>query len=965
MKKKRLTFLTILTASLLLVGCQNNTNPSNSSVASKDSLGQTSSNGNSNKTSCEDANIKGDGTKDNPYLIANKTQLTKFNELASTSGSDAYYKLTQDIDYLGDEWNPVGRLANPFSGSIDGDGHKISNIKISKFDKEQIFYGFLGYAEQASIKNLNIDAMKITMDIYGSETQFYYGGVVGYGVNTSFDNVHVNFDKFEIKSLQNNSSQTIAGGLIGFQSVEIIDETMYYVSLSNSSVIGDIKLDMKDAADTVSGAAGLVGYTSTGSFAGIYAINNSYFHGNIEAGTYAAGITSRIGYYTSIIDSYAYGDYIKATSEDGAYAGGIVSLASYETALIGCVSDYNNISASNSNSTVYKSYAGGIAATISQDAYDEAANLKGTAIYNSYYDECSLAANILTEGSKETISSSLFKDKLNYVTSVWDLSSTYPTHVNNPTLDKAIVTFDKNYDNPSTNETLEINAGEYNSSIAIKTTDDKLERENYSFQGYYYDQKATVEYRWYAPINRDLTLYAGWSDLTKVIGTYSYICEYSGQVMATGYFIFDETYFYWVSADNMIFKYYYTLKDNYILIGECVSEPISYYDGEIFIINEDGTITGYDINDSSATYTATKTSAQIDIPDYSNQDFLGLWYNSKVAVNLLANGNAIAYNYDDGKEVKYSGAYRMNNNSMEIAVFGRIAKSTYTYDTTNNIFISTNDVLTREKSKIYNSESIMVVVTESKTYVIENSSISNKVIEGNIEEGATIKIGETEYTVKGTTLVAKTEEVVTPPTPGPGDDSIPSYCGTWTGKVGINNYTVIVKSDGTLIINGDSYTYTYNNGTLTNNSPFFTITYNESNKSLKVVYDDGDYQSEGTLTTFVKEENSGSDTPVDTRPMSEQVVGTYEGKWGVSSFSNCRVVLTEDGTGYFENDSTIIANFTYTVDDKGIITCTITDQYSSYENLNFIYNSETQILTGSVYEWDQMLTYTFNVAKKA
>ncbi len=459
MKKKRLTFLTILTASLLLVGCQN---PSltNSDNSSNGSLSQTtSSNGISNQNPTEDETIKGEGTKENPYLISNKAQLNKFNGLASTSGSDAYYKLTQDIDYGGDEWNPVGKLKNPFSGTIDGDGHKISNIKISKFDKEQMFYGFLGYTEQALIKNLHIDAMQITMDIYGSETQFYYGGVVGYGVNTAFDNVHVSFEKYEIKSLQNNNSQTIAGGLIGFQSVEIINETVYYVSLNNSSVEGNIKLDMKDSADTISGAAGLVGYTTTGSFAGIYAINNSYFHGNIEAGTYAAGITSRIGYYTSVVDSFAYGDYIKATATDGSYAGGIVALASYETALVNCVSDYNNISAPNSDSTTYKSYAGGIAANISLDAYEEASNLRGTAIYNSYYDECSLSADMLTEGTKETINSSLFKDKLHYVSSVWDLSATYPKHVNNPSLDKAVVTFNKNYDNDSTNDTLEINAG--------------------------------------------------------------------------------------------------------------------------------------------------------------------------------------------------------------------------------------------------------------------------------------------------------------------------------------------------------------------------------------------------------------------------------------------------------------------------------------------------------------------------
>ena len=95
------------------------------------------------------------------------------------------------------------------------------------------------------------------------------------------------------------------------------------------------------------------------------------------------------------------------------------------------------------------------------------------------------------------------------------------------------------------------------------------------------------------------------------------------------------------------------------------------------------------------------------------------------------------------------------------------------------------------------------------------------------------------------------------------DTSVPAYCGTWSGKVGLNDVTIVINSDGTTTYGGiaaDS-NYTVNGNvikfTYGDESYSVTITYNESSKSITVVwYDEYEYiELEGTMTEFTPEAN--------------------------------------------------------------------------------------------------------------
>lgn len=90
----------------------------------------------------------GKGTSANPYLIETGAQLVLMKKY-----SDKYFKLTQNINLDNRAW-PVF----DFSGSLDGDGFIISNLKITRSDDNVGLFGVLsGTVKNLTISGVNID----------------------------------------------------------------------------------------------------------------------------------------------------------------------------------------------------------------------------------------------------------------------------------------------------------------------------------------------------------------------------------------------------------------------------------------------------------------------------------------------------------------------------------------------------------------------------------------------------------------------------------------------------------------------------------------------------------------------------------------------------------------------------------------------------------------------------------------
>ncbi len=147
--------------------------------------------------------LNGSGTVSDPYLISSEEDLK-----AIEYNLDAHYKLINDI-YLEDDWIPIGTRDNPFTGSLNGNEHTISDLYI---DDDYDYAGLFGYIEgntngTTAVKNLYFDTPYIRTS--GD------AGVVAGVVNGSQSNSSVTISGIYILKGSSLSTANSSGALIG------------------------------------------------------------------------------------------------------------------------------------------------------------------------------------------------------------------------------------------------------------------------------------------------------------------------------------------------------------------------------------------------------------------------------------------------------------------------------------------------------------------------------------------------------------------------------------------------------------------------------------------------------------------------------------------------------------------------------------------------------------------------------
>ena len=199
--------------------------------------------------------LVGEGTEANPYLINDVDDLVwlqkKVDELAqdgSTQFAGKYFKLTNDIDLSGINWNPIGTMSadhGSFKGVFDGGDHTISNLHV-----EQAGNGiglFARTTDNAVIKNLQLN----NVTVESTDNSNYVGGLVGNAyASTKIENVHVSGNVYI-------SGRGYIGGIAGHG----------YVVMDNVSVVatGDGKGNNKGLiTSTFWCAGGVLGYAGEG-----------------------------------------------------------------------------------------------------------------------------------------------------------------------------------------------------------------------------------------------------------------------------------------------------------------------------------------------------------------------------------------------------------------------------------------------------------------------------------------------------------------------------------------------------------------------------------------------------------------------------------------------------------------------------------------------------------------------------
>lgn len=209
----------------------------------------------------------GSGMKDDPYLIADASQLRWFAaQVNDNSKSTICAQLTANIDLESKEWTPIGKgssYANTYKGTFDGNDHEIKNLYVTGTTSNHYgLFGVLGAG--GTIRNLTVSGR---VAITGSGSSYYgIGGIVGQlGGAGTIENctnraaVSGNFNTAGIVGRVGSSGGTIRacanlGDISGSNSVGgIVGYACYGVTASHCYNCGAVTA-------SVSKAGGIVGY---------------------------------------------------------------------------------------------------------------------------------------------------------------------------------------------------------------------------------------------------------------------------------------------------------------------------------------------------------------------------------------------------------------------------------------------------------------------------------------------------------------------------------------------------------------------------------------------------------------------------------------------------------------------------------------------------------------------------------
>jgi len=271
------------------------------------------------------------GTENNPFPFAGTPGDSRNNPITVTTaaqldnvrnGLNKYYWLNNNIDltsYLASGgagfskwgaagWLPIGTSSAPFTGGFDGNGYKITGLRIDRSSMNDV--GLFGYTRGATIVKLGVDIA--AAGIKGNNN---VGGLAGWlGVSGSITNCYVT---------GNVSGVNNVGGLVGWQTIGgIISNSYARGDVIGTDSIGGLLGHQGDSVSncyatgyvkaTKGNAGGLVGWQSSGS------ITNSYATGEV-VGNPAGGLLGlqSIGVLLgNITNSYATG-HVSGTSAGG------------------------------------------------------------------------------------------------------------------------------------------------------------------------------------------------------------------------------------------------------------------------------------------------------------------------------------------------------------------------------------------------------------------------------------------------------------------------------------------------------------------------------------------------------------------------------------------------------------------------------------------------------------------------
>jgi len=341
----------------------------------------------------------GGGTQTSPYRISTCAQLEEMaNNLAG------YYVLNNNINCGGLTFTPIGSNGSPFTGTLDGQDHTITNLN---FTTCGIFCKAGG---NATIENLNLTAGTFNDNVYGSSMGTFVGELDG----ATLSNLHSSL------TITGSSGDQYIGGIAGL----IWQGTN---SITNSSYVGSITVPDTDAY-----VGGLVGYAGS-----IYSLSNDHAtptillnsgDGYLEVGGLVGASTAH-----AITNSYSAGSITNSGTITNSLVGGFAGIFGSSATI------QNSFSATSVNG----SYTG------SGDTAGAVYGTSGGINTNMYFDESratlsSCSGDSQTSCTAVNVSSAnpsyFFDNKTSAPLNSWDFNNTWAIGSSYPTL-KSEATF--------------------------------------------------------------------------------------------------------------------------------------------------------------------------------------------------------------------------------------------------------------------------------------------------------------------------------------------------------------------------------------------------------------------------------------------------------------------------------------------------------------------------------------------
>ena len=235
------------------------------------------------------------------YQIRTEKELHWFASEVNGGNGSISAKLLNDIALTTPNWYPIGKSGHPFTGTFDGNGKRITGLKVSRAEDEVGFFGLIG--KGGLVKDLSVTGtVAATGDI--SQT----GGIAGVMEDAEAGKARIT-DCFFAGSVSGNIQ---VGGIVG-----------------NVGLHNVVERCGNDAA--VTGAQQVGGIAGANSYGEVRYSRNKGDVGTENVTVNAGGVIGEVQNYAEVVGCYNTGS---VTGKD--YLGGVAGKVYVASAPLGC-----------------------------------------------------------------------------------------------------------------------------------------------------------------------------------------------------------------------------------------------------------------------------------------------------------------------------------------------------------------------------------------------------------------------------------------------------------------------------------------------------------------------------------------------------------------------------------------------------------------------------------------------------